>query len=30
MPEKQSLADWYDDKYGKMHNPSLRNDVLGR
>ena len=29
MAEKQSLTDWYDDKYGKMHNPSLFQQLGG-
>jgi len=29
MAEKQSLADWYDDKYGQTHNPSLFQQLGG-
>jgi len=29
MSEKQSLAAWYDEKYGKTHNPSLYEQLGG-
>ncbi len=29
MAEKQNLADWYDEKYGKMHNPPLFEQLGG-